>query len=75
MCRCVPIIKRYVQLLVLGGIGSVEAFDEQFLQINAQVQKESAFRIFMEKLNVAEKSVKEQGYFPEEEVETELARM
>ena len=29
----------------------------------------------MEKMNVAEKSVQEQGYFTEEEVEDELAKI
>ena len=75
MCRCILVFKRYEQLLILnGGIG-VEAFEEQFLQINALARREGAFRIFMEKLNAAEKSVQEQGYFSEDEIETELMRI
>ena len=40
--------------------------------INTQTKKENAFKTFMEKMNVAEKSVQEQGYFTEEEVEEGL---
>ena len=35
--------------------------------------KEDAFKIFMEKMNLVEKSIEEQGYYTEQEVEKELA--
>ncbi len=34
---------------------------------------ESAFKFFMEKMNIAEKSIEEQGYYSEKEVEEELS--
>ena len=37
--------------------------------------KESAFSIFMDKMNVAEKSIQEHGYYAEEEVEEELDKI
>lgn len=48
---------------------------EQALLLNAQAKRESAFGIFMDKMNAAENSVQEQGYFPEEDVEAELAKI
>ena len=36
---------------------------------------ESTFKIFMEKMDAAEKSVQERGYFTEEEVEEELIKI
>lgn len=36
------------------------------------VEKENAFITFMDKMDVAEKSVQENGYYTEEEVEDEL---
>lgn len=52
----------------------VENFEEHLLLINKQT-KEDAFKTFMEKMKAAEKSVQEQGFFTEEEVEEELARI
>ena len=37
--------------------------------------KESAFGIFMDKMNAAEKSVQEHGYYAEKEVEEELDKI
>jgi len=51
----------------------VESFVQQLLDVN--VQKEKAFRIFMDKMNAAERSVQEHGYYSEEEVEEELERI
>lgn len=48
---------------------------EQLQLANMQAQKDGAFRIFMEKMDAAEKSVQEQGYFREEVVEAELAKI
>lgn len=65
-------LTRKINLLPQESYDKVESFVEQLLMINAQAKKESAFKTFMEKMNVAEKSVQEQGYFTEEEVEEEL---
>ena len=43
--------------------------------MNTQSKRDVAFKTFMDKMNIAEKSVQEQGYFTEEEVEEELARI
>lgn len=48
---------------------------EQLLQLNNQAKKEIDFRTFMEKMNAAERSIQEQGYYSEEEVERELAKI
>lgn len=40
--------------------------------IKSKEEKENAFRAFMEKMTIAEKSIEEQGYYSEEEVEGEL---
>ena len=42
---------------------------------NAQSRKDSAFNLFMRKMNDAEKAVMEQGLISEEDVETELAKI
>ncbi len=48
---------------------------EQALSLKEQAKLESVFRIFMDKMNTAEKSVQEQVYFTEEDVEAELAKI
>ena len=68
-------LTRKINLLPQESYDRVESFVEQLLMINTQTQKEKAFNTFMEKMNVAEKSVQEQGYFTEEEVEEELAKI
>lgn len=68
-------LTRKINLLPQESYDRVESFVEQLLLINTQTNKENAFKTFMEKMNVAEKSVQEQGYFTEEEVEEELARI
>ena len=65
-------LTRKINLLPQESYERVESFVEQLLLINTQAKKESAFKTFMEKMNAAEKSVQEQGYFTEEEVEEEL---
>lgn len=52
-----------------------EKFVEQTLSLKEQEKVESGFRFFLDKVNEAEISVQEQGYFTEEEVETELAKI
>ena len=52
-----------------------ESFAEQYLILNNRGNKESAFSIFMDKMTVAEKSVREFGYYSEDEVEEELDKI
>ena len=40
-----------------------------------QTAKDDAFRIFKDKMNATERSVQEYGYYSEEEVEEELAKI
>lgn len=68
-------LTRKINLLPQESYDRVESFVEQLLLINTQTKKEKAFNTFMEKMNIAEKSVQEQGYFTEEEVEDELAKI
>ena len=68
-------LTRKINLLPQESYDKVESFVEQLLMINAQTKKESAFKTFMDKMNAAEKSVQVQGYFTEEEVEEELAKI
>lgn len=68
-------LTRKIDLLPQESYDKVESFVEQLLRINAQEKRENAFRSFMERMNVAEKSVQEQGIFTEEEVEEELAKI
>lgn len=42
---------------------------EQLTTLNQNSDKEDAFRIFMDKMNLAEKSVQDNGYYSEDEVE------
>ena len=62
-----------IDLLPKESYDMVESFVQQLLDVN--VQKEKAFRIFMDKMNVAEKSVQEHGFYSEEEVEEQLAKI
>lgn len=68
-------LTRKIDLLPQDSYDKVESFVEQLLTLNAQTKRESAFRTFMDKMNAAEKSVQEQGYFTEEAVEAELAKI
>lgn len=68
-------LTRKIDLLPKESYVKVENLVEQLLSHNVQNKRESAFRTFMEKMDVAEKSVQEQGYFAEEEVEEELAKI
>lgn len=68
-------LTKKINLLPQESYDKVESFVEQLLMINAQTKKESAFKTFMDKMNAAEKSVQEQGYFTEEEVEEELIKV
>ena len=66
-------LTRKINLLPQESYSMVESFVEQL--IDANNQKNSAFRVFMEKMNAAEKSVQENGFYSEEEVEKELAKI
>ena len=50
-------------------------FAEQYSKLNNRGNKESAFSIFMDKMTVAEKTVREFGCYSEEEVEEELDKI
>ena len=68
-------LTKKIDLLPQESYHQVENFVEQLLLLNAQVKKENAFKIFMEKMNAAEKSIQEHGYYSEEDVEEELANI
>lgn len=68
-------LTRKINLLPQDSYDMVENFVEQLLSVNVQTKRENAFRTFMDKMNAAEKSVQEQGYFTEEDVEEELAKI
>lgn len=64
-------LTREIDLLAQESYSMVESFVEQLIDTNnSQI---SAFKIFMEKMNTAEKSVQEHGFYSEEEVEKKLA--
>lgn len=66
-------LTRKINLLPQESYSMVESFVEQL--INADNLKNSAYRVFMEKMNEVEKSVQEHGFYSEEEVEKELAKI
>lgn len=68
-------LTRKIDLLPQESYAKVEKFVEQLLSLNLQNKRESAFGTFMERMNAAEISVLEDGYFSEEEVEEELAKI
>lgn len=68
-------ITRKIDLLPYESYNKVESFVEQLIAMNNQANKESAFRTFMDKMSTAEKYVQENGYYTEDEVEEELAKI
>ena len=68
-------LTRKINLLSQDSYDKVEAFVEQLLALNTQSKRDVAFKTFMDKMNAAERSIQEQGYFTEEEVEAELAKI
>lgn len=66
-------LTKKINLLPQESYSMVESFVEQLL--NTDNLKNNAFRVFMEKMNAAEKSVQEHGVYSEEEVEKELAKI
>lgn len=61
-------LTRKINLLPQESYSKVESFVEQL--IDANNLKDSAFKVFMEKMNVAEKSIQERGFYSEEEVDS-----
>lgn len=62
-----------INLLPQESYDMVENFVQQLLDTNSK--KERAFQTFMDKMNAAERSVQEHGYYSEEKVEEELAKI
>ena len=68
-------LTRKIDLLPQESYIKVENFVEQLIALNQHSDKEDAFRTFMDKMNLAERSVQEHGYYSEEEVEKELDKI
>lgn len=68
-------LTRKIDLLPQEAYAKVENFVEQLISLNVQDNKEKAFKKFMDKMSAAEKSVEHDGYYSEEEVEEELAKI
>lgn len=68
-------LTRKIDLLPRESYIKVENFVEQLIALDHHTEKERAFRTFMDKMNLTEKSVRENGYFTEEEVEEELDKI
>ena len=68
-------LTRKIDLLPQESYLKVENFVEQLIASDQHSDKERAFRTFMDKMNLAEKSVQENGYYSEEEVEEELDKI
>lgn len=66
-------LARKIDLLPKESYRMVESFVEQLA--DADNLKDSAFKVFMKKMDAAEKSIREHGFFSEEEVEKELAKI
>ncbi len=68
-------LTRKIDLLPQESYIKVENFVEQLIASDQHSDKEDAFRTFMDKMNLAERSVQENGYYSEEEVEKELDKI
>lgn len=68
-------LTRKIDMLPRESYVKVENFVEQLIALNQHSEKEEAFRTFMNKMNLAEKSVQKNGYYSEEEVEEELDKI
>lgn len=68
-------LTRKIDLLPRESYIKVENFLELFIASDQHSEKESAFRTFMDKMNLAEKSVQENGYYSEEEVKAVLDKV
>lgn len=72
-CMITAELTRKINLLPQESYSKVENLVEQL--IAAADRKEAAFKTFMDKMDAAENSVRENGYYSEEEVEKELAKI
>lgn len=68
------LLDKRIDLLPKESYIKVENFVEQLIAMNEHSDKEGAFKTFMDKMNLAEKSVQENGYYSEE-VEKELDKI
>ena len=68
-------LTRKIDLLPQESYNKVESFVEQLIEVNRQSNKETAFKVFMDKMAAAEKSVQKNGCYSEEEVEEELTKI
>lgn len=59
------------------GCSDYRSVQTNFAQqsIDTDRKKDDAYRIFKDKMNTAERSIQEHGYYSEEEVEEELAKI
>ncbi|MCI9175319.1 MAG: hypothetical protein HFH49_10320 [Lachnospiraceae bacterium] len=70
-----PELVKKIDLLPAESYHRVESFVDQIIDLNMQDRREDAFRIFMNKMDKSEKSVLENGFYSEEEVEKELEKI
>lgn len=68
-------LTRKIDLLPQESYIKVENFVEQLIASNQHSDKESVFRKFMDRMNLAEESIQKNGYYSEEEVEEELDKI
>ena len=70
-------LARKINLLSQESYQEEEDFADQLFRLSRRVgkEKEQAFHAFMQKMEAAEKSLREQGEYSEEEVEEELSRI
>lgn len=68
-------LTRKIDLLPQESYVKVENLVEHLLTLTVRNEKESAFKVFMEQMNVTETSVLEYGFFSEEEVGEELEKI
>lgn len=70
-------LARKINLLSQESYQEEEDFADQLFRLSGRIgkEKEQAFYTFMEKMEAAEKSLREQGEYSEEEVEEELSRI
>ncbi len=68
-------LTRKIDLLPQESYLKVENFVEQLIASDQLTEKERAFRTFMDKMNLAEKSVQENGFYSEKEVEEQLDKI
>lgn len=68
-------LTRKIDSLPKESYTKVENYVDQLFRTTEQDNKNRAFKVFMDKMEAAEKSVREQGVYTEEVVEAELAKI